>query len=245
MSGSQRTVALLFTSHNRLEFTRLSFAALLENTNWEMVDRLHVCDDESRDGTYEFLAEAVREAPRPATLTRRSYKGSVAALAQTAPTVTGECLAKIDNDVIVCPGWLDVMLDVLSASPRLDALGMEPGFGARYSMTFGLAEKRVWKPARWIGGVGLFRTGIFRGARLRQNDRYFGLTAFWRRYATTGWITPDLPVFLLDKLPFEPWRSLTQRYVAAGWSREWPEDLLYPPEMEPYWAWHFTHAAVS
>lgn len=231
------TVELLFTSHNRLEFSQESFAALHSNTNWELVSRLHVCDDQSRDGTYEFLAEAIRDFPVPVTLLRQPFLGSVNGLIATAERVEAPMLAKIDNDVIVCPGWLDTMHEVLTGSERLDALGMEPGFGAHYSFTFGLTEKRVWKPARWIGGVGLFRTSIFRRGRLRQNDRYFGLTAFWRRYARCGWVTPDLPVFLLDKLPLEPWRSLTKQYVLRGWSREWPEDLLYSPEMAPYYAW--------
>lgn len=34
-----------------------------------------------------------------------------------------------------------------------------------------------------------------------------------------GWIRPDLPVALLDRVPLEPWLSLSQEYIANGWQR--------------------------
>lgn len=227
------SVEILFTTHNRLAFTEASLAALRANTNWGLVARLQICDDESVDGTYEFLADAIRDWPAPVTLTRKGYGGSVNALAEVASRVHTELFAKIDNDVIVCSRWLETMIAVLTANQWVDALGMEPGFGA----PLGSAYSHTPVAARWIGGVGVFRSQLFKRARLKQNDRFFGLTAFWRHFARCAWISPDLPVFLLDKLPFEPWRSLTAEYVERGWSREWPEDLVYPEDMRPYWSW--------
>lgn len=221
---------LLFTSHNRLRFTQESFRALLDNTDWQHVDRLLLVDDRSTDGTLAFLEGAVRLSPVPAKVMSGEFGGPVAAMNAALNETRADVLGKIDNDVIVCPGWLNEMLGVLERGPEVDALGMEPGFGQRYD---GFGDQREYRPARWIGGVGLFRTRVFK-RRPSQNDRFFGLTQHWRRHALCAWITPDLPMFLLDHLPFEPWRSLAASYVARNWSRQWP---AYAPEFEPYWSW--------
>ena len=42
---------------------------------------------------------------------------------------------------------------------------------------------------------------------------------------TRGWITPDLPVVLLDRLPFDPWLGLAEMYVEKGWQRDWPKSV--------------------
>jgi hypothetical protein len=223
-------VELLYATHNRLEFTRATFEALLDNTDWSLVEHLHVCDDRSRDGTYDFLNQAIRLVPVPVSLTSSDFGGPVAAMLHTVARCKAGVLAKVDNDLVVCPGWLQALLSVLESS-GLDVLGFEPGFGAPVAP---VEAARSFLPARHVGGVGLFRTRIFQRAKLRQHGRWFGLTDFQRHHADCGWITPDLPCFLLDHLDLEPWRSLAEVYVSQGWSRAWPK---YDPEMSAYWSW--------
>ena len=50
-----QSVDVLFLAYNRLAFTQESFKALLENTDWQYVQRLSVYDDGSVDGTREWL----------------------------------------------------------------------------------------------------------------------------------------------------------------------------------------------
>lgn len=227
-------IDLLYTSHNRLEFTMASFDALAANTNWKLVNRLLVVDDDSKDGTYGFLAGAVRSIGCNASLAHGEFGGPVASMNHALDRSTADVLAKIDNDVIVCPGWLDEMSLALEANPGIDALGMEPGFGERFAGGHP-AGLRSCAPARWIGGVGLIRTRVFARARPKPDNRFFGWTRFQRERVRAAWITPDLPVFLLDHLPFDPWRSLTAKYVRNGWARSW--DHVYPPEWSSYWSW--------
>jgi hypothetical protein len=94
-------------------------------------------------------------------------------------------LAKVDSDLVVCPGWLERLLDVAERNPQLDAIGMEPGFVHE-------PPRNGYVPARWIGGQGLFRTSLFKRHRLRQTERYFGLTEVLRRHAECGWVAPEL-----------------------------------------------------
>lgn len=225
------SVDLLYTAHNRLRFTQESMAALISNTNWELVNRVLILDDRSSDGTTQFLEQIVRAIPVRAQMISGAFGGPVAAMSFAAGELEAEVMAKIDNDVVVCPYWLDHMLTVMLSTDKVDALGMEPGFGDPYRSLF---QDRRWERARWIGGVGLIRTGVIRARSLRQNDRFFGWTAFQRRWVRAAWITPDLPVFLLDHLPGEPWRSLAASYVKRGWQRPWPP---YTPDMELYWSW--------
>lgn len=225
-------VDLLYTAHNRRAFSVASFEALLANTNWELVNHLHVVDDMSTDGTGEYLADAVGRRETSASLFRGPMAGSVNAINLVLGQSNAKIIGKIDNDFIVCPGWLEHMLATMNANPQIDALGMEPGFGEPLaSLDIGRRAVR----ARWIGGIFLARRRAFR-VRPRQNDRYFGLTAHWRK-RVTAWISPDLPVFLLDHLNFEPWRSLTEQYIAHGWQRRWPDSDRYPPDKAGYWDW--------
>lgn len=232
---------MLFTAHNRLAFTRASFEALVQNTNWQLVNRLIVTDDRSRDGTYEHLAAQIGCAPVPALLISERFGGPVAAMNCAFNRTQADAVAKIDNDVIVCPGWLEEMSLVLAANPTLDVLGMEPGFGEIYQgHPHGL---RTWTHARWVGGVGLIRTRIFtRRRQLKMNDRWFGWTAFQRRYCRSAWITPDLPTFLLDHIPVEPWRTLAQKYIAKGWARHW--DTYHEPG-PAYYSWWLEQQAAA
>ncbi len=229
------TVTLLFTAHNRLAFTQASFEALLEHTDWRLVDRLVVLDDASSDGTADWLAAEVANfdgrTGQRADFESARFGGPVAAMNHALDLDPCTVLAKIDSDVIVCPGWLDRMLDVLDEHPELDVLGMEPGFGGPVAPA---DEVRGYLPARYVGGVGVIRTRVFDGKRPSAQNRFFGWTKFQVDHVHAGWITPDLPMFLLDHLPFEPWRSLAAEYVERGWSRSWP---AYPAGMEPYWSW--------
>src|SRR5579862_1170051 len=105
-------IDILFLAHNRLKFTRASFEALVENTNWDLVQALTVWDDGSTDGTLEYLKEASREFRRQSgkiTLLHYCQKPVCSPVRVTAAYLTSpgaEFFGKLDNDVIVPPGWL-------------------------------------------------------------------------------------------------------------------------------------------
>jgi glycosyltransferase involved in cell wall biosynthesis len=225
------SVDLMFLAHNRAEFTRASFDTLLANTDWDLVRYLYIVDDCSSDGAYEYLDTAAIDVPCNTSLVSGAFGGPVAAMNEILDRTDATILGKIDSDVIVCPNWLNQMQSVLDGAPEVDALGMEPGFADAVQPP---EVPRNYKYARWIGGVGLFRTRVFKRARPVPHQRFFGWTQFQRRHVNAAWITPDLPMFLLDHLPVEPWLSLTDQYVAEGWQRPWSK---YTPGMEAYYDW--------
>ena len=236
------SVDLLYVSYNRLEYTRQTFAALLEHTDWDEVNRLYVHDDGSTDGTADYIRDTLAvDCPVDYVFHDRRLGGPVAAMnwyldqhaewntahSEAAPDVFG----KIDNDMIVCPGWLGEMTKVLTANPGLDILGMEPFIGVAAPAP----APRTVTGARHIGGKGLIRVRAFHMCKMQANG-YQGFTQWQTGHPSVSkaWITPDLPVFGLDQLPFEPWLSLAADYVAKGWHRYWaPYDASAPR----YWDW--------
>jgi hypothetical protein len=82
-----------------------------------------------------------------------------------------------------------------------------------------------------IGGIGLFRTRAWAGREpMKPFATYGGFTDWQLREGrlrhgrpplTIGWCVPPLRLFLLDRMPIEPWASLSKRYIAEGQQRPW------------------------
>jgi glycosyltransferase involved in cell wall biosynthesis len=229
-------IDILYVAFNRLEMTQPSFQELLDNTQWDQVRTLYLADDGSTDGTREYLMEAARRWGGQVVFNGERLGGPVAAMNWylEASGEACEVFAKIDNDFVVCPGWLSEMLSVLSRQPGLDVLGTEPMLG---DPVLPLLRGRGIEPATHIGGKGLIRKRVFslcRPVPAGQNG-YFGWTQFQTAHPfSRAWISPDLPCFGLDQLPFEPWQSLAEEYEQKGWARRWPP---YHEGATAYWQW--------
>jgi Glycosyl transferase family 2 len=233
-------IDLVFVSWNRLAYTQRSFAALLANTDWASVACLYLADDASTDGTERYLAEACGHVPAGVEVVwlDSPFGGPVAAvnqyLEQATPGV--EILGKIDNDTMAPPGWLPELLRLLDVYPEIDLLGMAPDIGPPRPAPF---ADRTIRLAPWVDGNGLWRHRTFAG-RARpvpgHSNGRFGFTEWQGSHPdiVKAWASPDLPVFQLDLLPFEPWLSLAAEYVAAGWQRYWPPHDVAATD---YWAW--------
>lgn len=236
------SVDVLYLAWNRLEFTKASFAALARNTPWASgVDRLIVYDDGSSDGTREWLAEEGAKLPVPAFELRDvSFRAPAATMNDYLSTSEADVFAKIDSDIVMPPGWLPAMLGVMEASPELELLGCE---AARNGTEMAHRGSRLdWVAGSHIGGVGLMRTAAFlRRPPIMARGR-FGFTEWqYRHEPVRGWIVPDLPVLQLDRLPFEPWISLSEEYARLGWQRRWPKY----DDLRPYWWEWFASEAVA
>jgi hypothetical protein len=240
---------VLYVAWNRREFTEVTFPLLLENTDWTLVRELHIHDDVSTDGAGDYLRDALADCPVPVVFESVELRSPPAVMNRyVARPDAATWFAKIDSDVAVPAGWLEAMLGVLGQSPELDILGMEGGRTGTPWQVFGLDafQSDEWdygyEEARWIGGVGVFRTNAFASRpRMRENAGRDGLTHFQTEYGHDlgiGWIRPDLLVSCLDMIPLEPYVSLSEAYVEAGWQREWPK---YHERWTYYHSW-FTGA---
>lgn len=230
-------IDILYLAYNRLEFTRVTYEHLLANTDWKHVRRLVVYDDGSEDGTREYLDGALHASPVDAVLRHGGYGSPVKVMADYIGNDPAPVFAKIDNDIAVPPGWLPPMLDVLDRRPFLELLGMEAGM-TRVAGRDGVPFDGVYDHARCtnIGGVGLMRASAFAIRPAMRADGRFGFTEWQHTYKPVrAWISPDLPVVCLDRLPMEPWVSLSDGYVERGWQR--PHGLYDPVWMGWCWEW--------
>jgi GT2 family glycosyltransferase len=229
-----QSVDLLYLAYNRLEFTRETFSALVANTDWQYVRQLHVYDDGSTDGTRDYLRTAIRQVPTEVRLEETHLRHAVASTLQALGRTSAPILAKTDNDAMLPPGWLRAGLAVLERHPELQLLGIE----AMSPHVDDPDVPRSFTPAEFISGLGLYRREAFARSRPVAVNRWFGLEEWQMAQGpglVRGWMTPALPVFLLDRLPFHPWRALSDEYIRRGWQRPWQG---YPHD-SPLWHWRW------
>jgi glycosyltransferase involved in cell wall biosynthesis len=221
MNGD-RGVDLLYLAWNRLEFTQETFTTLLANTDWQYVHELFVYDDGSQDGTREWLERTIPQVPVPFRFLKTNFRSPVAAMVHFIESANAPLLAKTDNDVMLPPAWLRLSLEVLDRCPELALLGIE----AMYPHSDDIQLARSYTPAAFISGLGLYRRAVFAQSRPAPRQKWFGFEEWQAAQGAgliSGWITPAIPVFLLDRLPLEPWVSYTATYTRRGWQRSWPK----------------------
>lgn len=222
-------VDILLPTYNRLLFTQAVVQALFENTEWELVRRMVVIDDGSKDGTAQFVDKIIW--PVPSKVIHRNIGGPAAAMIAYMADDPTYIWAKIDNDTMVPSQWLSESVEVMEANPELAMLGLEamaPAYGGR--------KARTYQPCSHIGGIGLFRTDTIKSLDCGNGRWGWGEWQIHHQDEPRGWLNPALPVFLLDRMPTEPWHSLSEMYIGAGWQRSWPK---YDPATHGHlWSWY-------
>lgn len=233
---------VLYTARNRFDFVKVSFQLLLKYTAWKQVDKIVVYDDDSRDGTAEWLERKIVSLNRgnrfpPIEYLHTKLKSPPAIMNHFLGHTDCDVFAKIDSDIACPPGWLDAMLGVMERNPEVELLGMEAG----QTWLIG-RDGRKWdgvyhfKESTHIGGVGLMKTERFRHLPPIPAKGFFGWTEHQDIYRwVRGWIEPDLLVPQLDRIPVPPYQAVTFEHRTKGWSRPWP---FYSDHWgAPYYDW--------
>lgn len=112
--------------HNRREFTEIALEHLYRNTNFDLVNRLVFVDDMSVDGAAEACQErcdrhGIGEVchVQGGSVTNALHYGVKPYLADDI-----KYLVKLDNDIVVCPRWLDIMFKVIEDNEDCERCAM-------------------------------------------------------------------------------------------------------------------------
>jgi len=127
------SLGICFITHNRVEYSKRSFTSLLETTGPS--DVIIIVDNASTDGTLEWISEmwdgeVGRNYPQ--------FKGTVALTKNMYPGFSAnkgwdqclkvnsdiDLLVRVDNDMLMLPGWRSEVVKAFDAMPLLGQLGL-------------------------------------------------------------------------------------------------------------------------
>jgi GT2 family glycosyltransferase len=230
------TTDILYLTHGRLEFTEASLATLVFHTDWTKVNEFVVYNDSTpeKDGATDTLVRKLAGHLPQVQFRNTNLHSPVGVMSHFLARTSADRFAKIDNDVIVPDGWLNALTQIMDDHPEVELLGTEIGYGGSplpdWDGRFGVVR------SSHIGGIGLMNVGAFRNRVPFIANGRFGFTE-WQHQQEVGayWVTPDMPIFLLDRIPVEPWASLSARYAEEGVSRRDWEKL--DPRDANCWEW--------
>jgi hypothetical protein len=230
----QPTVELAFFAKNRVEFTEESWCRLRQNTNWDLVDKIVFYDDGSTDGTLQFLQRQAQAMG--AELRQTNFGSGLTARTDFFRRATCELLATVDNDAMYPPGWLEIGLELMGRKSELQYLCLENYFGLKGPLPY------TYRQSRTGDGLAIIRRSIFRGDDVPiAQDTYHGLDDWMIKHKiVVGWLKPAINVFLLDRVPLEPWCSISEKYVKNGWQRKLegqPGVHRYTDAESYLWSW--------
>ena len=118
MSGP--TIAFIVPVHNRWDVAEPLLHALARTTGWLTHARYLVIDDASDMD----VSTALDGLPAPfEVIHQREQRGFGRSINEAAASATEAILALINSDLVLAPGWLEPMLDVLANQPHAFAIG--------------------------------------------------------------------------------------------------------------------------
>jgi GT2 family glycosyltransferase len=115
-----KLASIVMVSYDNLVFTRLAVECVLANTDFPY--ELIVVDNDSHDGTREYLRELAGQCPRVRLALNGRNAGFARACNQGLAMARGNVLVLLNNDTMVPPGWLTRLASKLQ-SPDVGLVG--------------------------------------------------------------------------------------------------------------------------
>lgn len=107
---------------NQLPYTRQCLQSLAETTDLSQVEVI-IVDNGSADGTKEWLEGWAVEGRQRAVISNETNLGFAKACNQGLAAAGGANLVLLNNDVLLCTGWLERLLACLHSGPEVGLAG--------------------------------------------------------------------------------------------------------------------------
>lgn len=203
-----KKIPILFTTYNRLEYTKISLMALLKTMPYAVL----VFDNGSTDGTKEWLLSlkdklelrGIKNILFHFNDTNIGVAGAMNHFLETFPDV--EYIAKVDNDTVVYPGWTDLLqwvlysneADIVQAKHYVIPEVHHEGWKGLMK-TCEEVQRGVWQ-ADFVGGTGIVIRRSAIKSRIPETDWKLGGWNQWQieRSHVVKVFTEAVEIKLLD-----------------------------------------------
>ncbi|MEM7233698.1 MAG: glycosyltransferase [Planctomycetota bacterium] len=182
-------IDLILVTYNRLDFTKRTLSSILADPTEEF--RLTIWDNNSEDGTAEFLKNEVDD-PRIADIVlSKENKGQAPATNEIWSKSKADLIGKLDNDCILTPGWTRTIAAAHRDVEELGAVAcwhfFEDDFdeqrAAHKIQQFG--THRIFRHP-WICGTGfLMKRSTYERAGHVESKAF---TQYWIKLAQMGYV---------------------------------------------------------
>lgn len=115
-------ISVVVVTFNNIDFTRSCLASLETNSDCEALE-IVVVDNNSSDGTREFLEEWAASKSRRKVIFNDSNRGYAAANNQGLAAASGDYFVLLNNDTYVTRGWVRTLSRHLRNDPTIGLIG--------------------------------------------------------------------------------------------------------------------------
>lgn len=211
-------IDVLYCSHNRLEYTKITFPKVLEQC--QNVRKLWIRDDASIDGTFEFiestLKNSIAKLKCQVDIKQGTYGNSVDQMNELVEGSDADFFIKIDNDILIPEDYVATLYRC-TGDESLFCLMMSECSGIPFIKD---AYDYVYRPAGHIGGVGIFRASVMRKmGPIPTERRFFGFTGYQQRACRDNNMKAGQMTQAANMNLDLSCYSRAKEYTKKGWSR--------------------------
>ena len=160
-------VSIVIVTYNNISLTKSCLYSLDKYSDYKNME-IVVVDNNSLDGTKEFLLEWVNSAYNRKLILNNENKGFAAANNQGINISSGEYLVLLNNDTYITPGWIRTLLNYLLQDnsigligPITNNIGNEAKINLSYSNMKEMIQNSYNYTRRHIGEITHLRTLAF------------------------------------------------------------------------------------
>ena len=211
-------ITIIYPMMNRIYYTQITFPRVLDEcTRSERFRKLYIVDDDSTDGSTEFVQDLLKRCPVDHEYIKKKIGNSIDSINYATHGSKTKYYFKVDNDIIIPEGCFDCMADLMDKKNEVAFLMMEE----RQLLSELKCELSTVEYREHIGGVGIFRGTVFEGKGWIGNDRiYWGWTKFQQTACQKGgWNAAQLHGSGMVLLDASPSYSRSREYKKNGVGR--------------------------
>lgn len=187
-------IAIVFVTHNRIEYTRKAIKRLLADPSEEF--DLYLWDNASTDKTPEYLKDTIKDPRIVEVVLSKENVGQTGAMNYAWCKTQAELIGKLDNDCLVTPGWTRIFAKAHQDIEKLGAVAcwhfpkdsFDEDLARRGGKIQAFGRHRVFRHP-WVCGSGfLLKRKTFLEQGPWETGPEVGTTNYFLRIALDGYI---------------------------------------------------------